>query len=74
MLMQGIIEYGYALGDIITELSNLVCKIQFPDSVTALLLDRMSTIEYRLSHGVSEQLQLGSLVGGFTIAKTKMMA
>ena len=66
-------EYGYALGDILTELSLAICRIQFPDTITALLLDRMSTVEFRLSHGVSEQLQLGSLVGAFTIAKTQMI-
>jgi DNA polymerase III delta prime subunit len=33
---------------------------------------RLSTFEYRLSHGVNEKLQLGALVGAFTIARSMM--
>ncbi len=65
-------DYGYALCDIITELSLLVCQISLPDTVSSLLLDRFSTIEFRLSHGVSEKLQVGSLVGVFVVARTMM--
>jgi len=43
-----------------------------PDEAEAFLIDRLSTLEYRLSHGVSEKLQLGALVGAFVIARTMM--
>ena len=65
-------EFGYALCDIVTELSALVMNLELPDEVIAHLLDKLSNIEYRLSHGVSEKLQLGSLVGAFTIAREMM--
>ena len=47
-------------------------NLELPDEVIAHLLDKLSNIEYRLSHGVSEKLQLGSLVGAFTIAREMM--
>jgi replication factor C subunit 3/5 len=65
-------DFGYALCDIITELSSLVVMTELPDSVSAHLLDKLSTLEHRLSHGVSEKLQLGALVGAFTIARSMM--
>ena len=50
----------------------MVSRIQLPDAVMAHLLDRLSTIEFRLSHGVSEKLQLGSLVAAFVVARGMM--
>jgi DNA polymerase III delta prime subunit len=66
-------EYGYALCDITTELSLLVAKIDLPDQVIAFLMDRLSTLEFRLSHGVNEKLQLGALVGGFIASRNMMI-
>jgi replication factor C subunit 3/5 len=66
------VDFGYALCDIITELSSLVMTLDLPDAVIAYLLDKLSNIEHRLSHGVSEKLQLGSLVGAFIISRDMM--
>ena len=66
-------ENGYALCDIVTCLSLKVASIELPAEVRALLLDRMSTIEYRLSHGVNEKIQVGSLVGAFILARGMMV-
>ena len=41
-------------------------------AVGAYLIDKLSTMEYRLSHGVSEKLQLGALVGAFVVARSMM--
>jgi replication factor C subunit 3/5 len=65
MIYQAINEFGYALCDIITEISLFVAKKDLPDAAMAFLMDRFSNIEHRLSHGVSEKLQVGALVGGF---------
>lgn len=65
-------DFGYAVCDINTELSLLVTTTDFPDPVTAYLMDKLSTIEYRLSNGVSEKLQIGALVGAFIIARAMM--
>jgi DNA polymerase III delta prime subunit len=41
--------------------------------VSAYLMDALSTIEHRLSHGVNEKLQVGALVGAFTVARNMMV-
>ena len=68
------IEYGYALCDIVTAISNRVAILDLPDPIITHLLDRLSTLEHRLSHGASEKLQTGSLVGAFVIARQMMIA
>jgi replication factor C subunit 3/5 len=65
-------DFGYALCDINTELALLLSTFELPDPVRSHLIDIMSTIEYRLSHGVSEKLQIGTLVGSFVIARHMM--
>ena len=62
-------DFGYAVCDITTELSVLVTATDLPDAVTAHLLDKLSSVEYRLANGVSEKLQIGALVGAFTVAR-----
>ena len=47
-------------------------RLELPDAVLSLLLDRLSTVEYRLSHGASEKLQLGALVGAFVVGRHMM--
>jgi hypothetical protein len=47
-------------------------RLDLPDAVMAHLLDRMSSIEHRLSHGVSDKIQLGGLVGAFVVARDMM--
>jgi hypothetical protein len=42
-----------------------ISKKDLPDAAMAFLMDRFSNLEYRLSHGVSEKLQVGTLVGAF---------
>jgi replication factor C subunit 3/5 len=67
--LQIIVDFGYAVCDITTELSVLVTSTELPDAVTAYLLDKLSNVEYRLANGVSEKLQIGALVGAFTVAR-----
>lgn len=45
-----------------------------PDPALAFIIDKLSTIEYRLSHGVNEKLQIGAMVGAFVVARTMMSA
>ena len=71
-LQQTVHDNGYALNDIVTELSLLVTKLDLPDIVVSHILDKLSTLEYRLSHGVSEKIQIGALVGAFTVARNMM--
>jgi replication factor C subunit 3/5 len=60
---------GISLVDVVECLHDLVLKVQFPPRVLAYVLDKLSDVEYRLASGVSERLQLGSLVGLFQVAK-----
>ncbi|CAE7383711.1 Rfc5 [Symbiodinium microadriaticum] len=68
-LRQVVKENGYALADIATELSGLVAQLDLPDTVMAYIIDKLSCIEYRLSHGVSDKIQIGALVGAFVVAR-----
>ena len=72
LVTQANIEFGYALCDIITELAQLVTQTVLPDAAEAFLVDRLSTLEHRLSHGVNEKLQLGALVGAFVVARSML--
>jgi replication factor C subunit 3/5 len=67
-----VVEFGYAVCDITTELSLLVAGTELPDQVTAYLMDKLSNIEYRLANGVSEKLQIGALVGAFIVARAML--
>lgn len=71
--MQSTTSFGYAVCDVVTKLSARVARIDLPDPVMAYLIDRLSNIEYRLSQGVSEKVQVGALVGAFTAARSMML-
>ena len=58
-------EYGYALVDINTAVSVRVTELEMPSACLAMLIDKLSNVEYRLSHGVNEKMQIGALVGAF---------
>lgn len=60
---------GYALTDILTDLTTEVISMDFPPGVLAVLLDGMSNVEHRLAFGTDEKLQAASLVGVFTKAR-----
>ena len=40
-------------------------ETQFTEQMKMFLVGRMSEIEFRLAHGVSEKTQIASLVGAF---------
>ena len=52
----------------------MVTEAELPDEAMGHILDRLSTIEFQLSHGASEKLQIGALVGAFVVARTMMTA
>ncbi|KAJ3280233.1 Replication factor C (RF-C) subunit, partial [Borealophlyctis nickersoniae] len=58
-------DKGLALPDIITQLFNLLLDMDFPAPCRVLMLDKMAEIEYRLSSGCAEKIQLGALIGVF---------
>lgn len=60
---------GYALQDIMTEVSRFVQMIDFPQKVLIHILEKLSDIEFRLSNGTNEKLQMSSLISTFIIAR-----
>jgi len=63
---------GYALVDVLTDLTIMVTSMDFPPGILADLLDGMSNVEYRLAFGTSEKIQIASLVGVFAKARYHM--
>ncbi len=95
--LQHVKNSGYAVCDIVTELSKKVMLVDLPDPgsnsmfvhlycqmytdtisahfylvVMSHIIDKLSTVEFRLSHGVAEKVQIGALVGSFTVARNMM--
>lgn len=64
---------GYALPDLLTDLTAIVMGMDLPSGVLAVLLDGMSDVEYRLAFGTDEKLQAASLVGVFVKARHMMV-
>mmetsp|Transcript_12295 Transcript_12295/g.14474 ORF Transcript_12295/g.14474 Transcript_12295/m.14474 type:complete len:364 (+) Transcript_12295:31-1122(+) len=63
---------GYAMADILADLTTVVTSMDLPPGVLAELLDGMSGVEYRLAFGTDERLQSASLVGIFIRARLMM--
>jgi len=54
-----------ALEDLILELHKGVMKTKYTDEMKMFLVSRMAEIEYRLSQGSNEKVNIASMVGGF---------
>ncbi|KAJ1734956.1 Subunit of heteropentameric Replication factor C (RF-C) [Coemansia biformis] len=60
-------DKGLALQDIISELTPFVNTIDFPAATRIYLLEQLAEIEYHMSVGATEKIQLSALVGAFKI-------
>ncbi|XP_078598162.1 replication factor C subunit 5-like [Branchiostoma floridae x Branchiostoma japonicum] len=60
---------GLALQDILTEVHLFVHRIDFPMAVKMVLLQKMADVEYRLSAGTNEKLQLSSVIAAFQVVR-----
>ncbi|KAJ0087437.1 hypothetical protein Patl1_08321 [Pistacia atlantica] len=65
---------GLALVDIVREVTMFVFKIKMPSDVRVRLINDLADIEYRLSFGCNDKLQLGSLISTFTKARSALVA
>ncbi|XP_031119213.1 replication factor C subunit 3 [Ipomoea triloba] len=65
---------GLALVDIVREVTMFVFKIKMPSDVRIQLINAMADIEYRLTFGCNDKLQLGSLIAAFTQARSALVA
>lgn len=55
---------------ILKEVSNLLMSIEWTNSTKIFLNKRIAELEYRMSLGATEKLQLGSLIGAFNEVRT----
>ncbi|KAK5786255.1 hypothetical protein PVK06_040888 [Gossypium arboreum] len=65
---------GLALIDIVREVTMFVFKIKMPSDVRVQLINNLADIEYRLSFGCNDKLQLGSFIAIFTKARSALVA
>lgn len=65
---------GLALIDIIREVTMFVFNIKMPSNVRVQLINDLADIEYRLSFGCNDKLQLGSLIASFARARSSLVA
>lgn len=65
---------GLALHDILTEAHLFVHRIDFPTNVRMVLLEKMAEVEYRLSAGTSEKIQLSGLIAAFQCVRDSVAA
>ncbi|KAG0053409.1 hypothetical protein BGZ83_001175 [Gryganskiella cystojenkinii] len=63
---------GMALQDILTELYSYLELIDLPSNARVYLLDKMADVEYKLSTGSNEKMQLTSLIGSFRVGAELM--
>lgn len=65
---------GLAVVDIVREVTMFVFKIKMPSAVRVQLINDLADIEYRLSFGCNDKLQLGSVIASFTRARSALVA
>jgi replication factor C subunit 3/5 len=63
---------GYALADVLSNITTVVTAMELPPGVLADILSGLSDVEYRLSFGTDEKLQIASVVGVMTRARHQM--
>ncbi|VDK56001.1 unnamed protein product [Gongylonema pulchrum] len=56
---------AFALSDILNSMHDYIFRLSIPQEVFCRLMVSMAEIEYRLSQGCSDRLQLGALIGAF---------
>ncbi|KAJ6685383.1 REPLICATION FACTOR C / DNA polymerase III GAMMA-TAU SUBUNIT [Salix purpurea] len=65
---------GLALVDIVREVTMFVFKIKMQSDIRVPLINDLADIEYRLSFGCNDKLQLGSLIASFTKTRSALVA
>ncbi|CAA7404087.1 unnamed protein product [Spirodela intermedia] len=64
---------GLALVDIVREVTMFIFRIKLPSDVRVRLINDLADIEYRLSFGCNDKLQLGSVISSFTQARSALV-
>lgn len=62
-------EKGIAMADIVSEVFKFSQTVEFPRATRVFLNEQLADIEYRLTSGCSEKIQLSSLISAFQLGK-----
>ncbi|VBB33572.1 unnamed protein product [Acanthocheilonema viteae] len=66
-------ERAFALSDILNSMHGFIFRLVIPPELLSRLIISMADIEYHLSQGCSDRLQLGALIGAFIRARSEMV-
>ncbi|MGZ4903424.1 MAG: replication factor C small subunit [Halobacteriota archaeon] len=61
-------EQGLSGSDILAQIHKALLKAQIPDPLKVRLIDRVGEIDFRLSEGANERIQLEALIAEFMLA------
>ena len=65
-------EKGYAIGDMLTSISNIVCEMDLPEDVLGEVVDGLSNVEHRVAFATNDDIQIAGLVSVFIKARGMM--
>jgi replication factor C subunit 3/5 len=65
---------GYALADVVQEITTKIILTEMDSIPLAMILDGMSNVEHRLAFGTDERIQIASLVGVFVQTRHSIVA
>lgn len=63
-------DKGLALDDVLRGVHKMVLETQFPGKMKALIVEEISEIEYKLSFGGIEKIQVAAFVAAFINCRT----
>lgn len=62
-------QKGYALSNIIKDIQGYIIKLKVHSDIKIFIFDKLSEIEWRLSFGANEKLQLAAMIGIFQLVR-----
>jgi replication factor C small subunit len=65
-----LLEQGLSAGDIINQIHRAVFDLNIPDRVKVKLIDKIGEIDFRLTEGATERIQLEALIAEFMLVAT----
>jgi replication factor C subunit 3/5 len=72
--VHGLTRKGYAISDLIQDISKLITRSNLPALSKTLLFDKMADLEHRLAYGTSDKIQTAALVGAFQLVRANLRA
>jgi replication factor C small subunit len=68
MLDNLLLEQGLSGEDVLIQLHRAMLEVSLPDKLKLQLLDRIGEVDFRLTEGANERIQLEALLAYFAIA------